>query len=198
MLGEQWPSSMWRADIRECPQYGLISGFVDPWLFEQGDASTYPFPDFSIDKFMMFLKQVRETRGYDISFQAPCSILTPMYLDIMMKDKGYRKFVNAKCKFVVEKINLEAQMHGEHYVYCKVVKAVEACPARSSLLTFTVREVSSNVLKTVQAFVFFQSYKQMTLKEWRFHPESPGSASDEVEDPESSEEEDCDSEEEDG
>ncbi|KAH6771541.1 hypothetical protein C2S52_016344 [Perilla frutescens var. hirtella] len=186
---------MWNADIRQCPQYGLICGFVQPWLFELGDASTYPFPDYSIDKFKMFLKQVRESRGYDISFKPPGSTLSPMYLDIMMKDKGYRKFVNAKCKFVVGKINLEAQMHGEHYVYRKVVKAVEACLSRSSLLTFTVREVSSNVLKTVQAFVFFETFKRMTLKEWRFHPESPGISSDEVEDPESSEEEDCDSEE---
>ncbi|KAH6827819.1 hypothetical protein C2S53_019999, partial [Perilla frutescens var. hirtella] len=57
----------------------------------------------------MFLKQVRESRGYDISVKPPGSALTPMYLDIMMKGKGYRKLVHARCKFVVGKINLESQ-----------------------------------------------------------------------------------------
>ncbi|KAH6776648.1 hypothetical protein C2S52_014209 [Perilla frutescens var. hirtella] len=86
----------------------------------------------------------------------------PRVVEKLMNSEVTRQSLTTKIIFVVGEINAEAE---------EIQKVVDALPHRMTLLTFSVREVSSMVIKTVQSMVYTEVYDNHELREWRFKPE---------------------------
>ncbi|XP_057771727.1 uncharacterized protein LOC130991487 [Salvia miltiorrhiza] len=204
---EEW-APKWKS-LHESPQfvYGMLDGFLETWEeedFERIGDSKYPIFRRELrdknchQRLLAFLKQVRESRGYDVDDPPRCvmSPFFPMRMDeIKLYDALYEELIG-KVEFVVAEINGEAKLHGKLYELDEIEKVVEAWAHRCTLLTLRVKQVrlsrrkrmkqlesinaSADVVKTVQATVFAECYnkdfKEFELVEWRFKPLNTSSA----------------------
>ncbi|KAH6820372.1 hypothetical protein C2S53_020267, partial [Perilla frutescens var. hirtella] len=101
----EWPPQ-WKS-IKECPEYFFMGGYLDKVLCFEVDPSSYPFEgEFPIDKYLLFLKQIRESKGYDITVTPPGAIFYPVDLS---RDQDSTIWYDDVCKFVVDKINDQAK-----------------------------------------------------------------------------------------
>ncbi|XP_057771726.1 uncharacterized protein LOC130991486 [Salvia miltiorrhiza] len=199
---EEW-APKWKS-LHESPQfvYGMLDGFLETWEEEDfehiADSKHKNCDDNCHQRLSAFLKQVRESRGYDVDDPPWCvmSPFFPMHMDeIKIYDIGYEELI-AKVEFVVAQINGEAKQHGKLYELDEIEKVVEAWAHRCTLLTLRVKQVrlsrrkrmkqlesinaNADVVKTVQATVFAECYnerfKEFELVEWRFKPLNTSSA----------------------
>ncbi|KAH6761733.1 hypothetical protein C2S52_019166 [Perilla frutescens var. hirtella] len=117
--------------------------------------------------------------GYDVTIRAPRLVVLP--LDDEQMEQSKTLFLQL-CEFVVDKINDQAKMYGKLYVYQSLVKVVVVSFHRSKLITFTVKEVESNDLKTVLACLYCEpknrtiringwDYISIHIHRWNFKPD---------------------------
>ncbi|KAH6775321.1 hypothetical protein C2S52_012882 [Perilla frutescens var. hirtella] len=106
MSREEWPPQ-WKP-IEESPEWFFMGGYLQTMDFET-DPSLYPSHyRLPYADYMTFLKQIRESRGYDITFTAPGSTMHPVPLS-SMEDAEYDYFIQL-CGYIVEKINDRAEV----------------------------------------------------------------------------------------
>ncbi|KAH6829691.1 hypothetical protein C2S53_020522 [Perilla frutescens var. hirtella] len=195
-MSELWPPQ-WKV-IKKCPQYiyGLIDGYMEELeieKFEHLDDVVYYGPR-CIGKssgkahqtLKRFLKQVRESRGYDVDCFPPSVFRSPFIpvtlSEAMEEEPFYLEGVMKSTCFAVKEINAQAKKHGAgtRYELKDLEKIVDTCNL-ATLLTFTVKEFVScsgadsdgddgHVVKTVQAMVYIPPGKDLKLIEWRFKP----------------------------
>ncbi|GFP85420.1 hypothetical protein PHJA_000685700 [Phtheirospermum japonicum] len=177
----------WVEDVIQSPQYqyGLIHPFIDQLWFEgrtDVDESEFYDSDDSLDTYRIpnpqetlnrFLKQVRESRGYDVDVMVPRrfgSYLCPIDLKMMECD-SYRDVVMRGLNTAMENINAESEKEtGKTYEFVEFKKIVEGYPF-IYLLTFTARVRDTNVVKTLQAMVYAPHFEEPEFFEWRVKPD---------------------------
>ncbi|KAH6785363.1 hypothetical protein C2S51_037818 [Perilla frutescens var. frutescens] len=98
-----------------------MQSYFSPFNFEI-DPALYPYGEFPIETYMKFIKEVRESRGYDVTIHVPGSDL---YLITGALLEEFEPIYIAVCEFVVDKMNDQAKMYGELYVYQSLVKVVD-------------------------------------------------------------------------
>ncbi|GER38815.1 XH/XS domain-containing protein [Striga asiatica] len=164
-------------------RWGLFVKYKHKFWFEEND---YDVPESyfyyqtgekiqpnTIELVKRFLKQVRESRGYDVDccpprmFESP---FAPLSLEEMRQgtsdiDKfGYATVVEA-AECAIQKISEET---GHSYKLVKVEKAV-LTTASVVFLTLTAEEDGGPV-QTIQAAVYEPRGGYLVLQEWRFKP----------------------------
>ncbi|KAH6806786.1 hypothetical protein C2S51_031617 [Perilla frutescens var. frutescens] len=157
MSGEEWPPRL--KPIQESAKHFFMGRYASAIDYET-HPSLYPFHGrFPIERYSKFLKEVRESRGYDVTVLAPGSVLFPVTGALL--EQG-RSLYNQQCEFVVDKINDQAK---------SLVKVVSLNLLRIKLMTFTVKEVESNDLKTVRACLYCETSRRIHIHGWNFKPD---------------------------
>ncbi|KAH6803278.1 hypothetical protein C2S51_034724 [Perilla frutescens var. frutescens] len=186
-MSELWPPQ-WKS-IKKCSQYryGMINRYIEEWdleKFEHLDDEAYFGPRCigkssgkAHQKFKRFLKQVRESRGYDVDCVPPSvlgSPFIPVTLSYAMEEEAFY------LEGVMKSTCFAKHGAGTRYELKDLEKIVETRHL-CTLLTFTVKEFVScsdadsdvddgHVVKTVQAMVYTPPGLDLELKEWRFKP----------------------------
>ncbi|GER38817.1 4-diphosphocytidyl-2-C-methyl-D-erythritolkinase [Striga asiatica] len=164
-------------------RWGLFVKYKRKFWFEEKD---YDVPESyfyqngeeiqpnTIELVKRFLKQVRESRGYDVDCCPPRMFenpFLPLPLEEMRKgtrdiDKfGYARVVEA-AECAIQKISEETS---HSYKLVQVEKAVETA-ASVLFMTLTAEEEDGGSEKTIQAAVYHPLGGSPVLREWRFKP----------------------------
>ncbi|KAH6767387.1 hypothetical protein C2S52_018370, partial [Perilla frutescens var. hirtella] len=103
-MSREWPPQ-WKL-IEKSPEYFFMGGYLEALNFEI-DPSLYPFEGlFPIDKYLLFLKEIRESRGYEVTVTP---LGTGFYPEDLSRNESSKSWYNELCKFVVDKINDQAK-----------------------------------------------------------------------------------------
>ncbi|CAA0834574.1 Pleckstrin homology (PH) domain superfamily protein [Striga hermonthica] len=129
----------------------------------------------TIELVKRFLKQVRESRGYDVDCYPPPmfeSPFEPLPLEEMHQGtSNYDKFGYAR---VVEAAELTIQNiceeTGHRYKLVKVERAVLVLTRPWVYLLTLTAEVDGGPVQTIQAEVWYSIHDHPVLQEWRFKP----------------------------
>ncbi|KAH6789193.1 hypothetical protein C2S51_004199 [Perilla frutescens var. frutescens] len=119
-----------------------------------------------------FLKQVRESNGYDVDCVPPRRFFSPFVpKDPNTKDELFRSIMMRAIHFAIGKINVET---GKNYEFVKVENSVYTT-SFLFLLTFTVKDCVDSSLETLRAMVKvpYCDEEDYTLEEWMFKPLPP-------------------------
>lgn len=176
-------------------KYGLVGPYLHKFPFEDREhvpnSEYYDSSDDEDDEywgllkfrppnahevFKRFLKQVRESNGYDVDCCPPPRFFSPfMPKNPKSKDEGFRNDMMRATQFAIDKINVET---GKTYVLVEIEKVIDTTSSLL-LLTFTVKEeADSDVdaqLKTLRAMVNepYSGSLDYELEEWMFKPPPP-------------------------
>ncbi|CAH9124777.1 unnamed protein product [Cuscuta epithymum] len=163
----------------------------DPGRFYGRDPLDVPVeePEVTFEEFMRFLKQVRESKGYDVDCQVPiCSmgrgnIFIPItdLPELPSSDPDfYQDAVLSPVLLAIQHIN---QATGKNYKLLEIIKAVETSTYKV-YVTFTAKEAEDDdeaaAPTTFQAIVCTPpgSWPKVgPLLEWRFKPDLSSSTS---------------------
>ncbi|GER50821.1 ATPase associated with various cellularactivities [Striga asiatica] len=163
-------------------RWGLFVPYKRKFFFEENDydVSEYYFylpgeeirPN-TIELVKRFLKQVRESRGYDVDCYPPLRLESP-FMPLQLEElRQSKRDIDQRCyaniveaaESAIQKIIEETQ--GDHYKLVKIEKAV-LTRILLMFLTLTVKDVGP--VQTVQAAVYCPIGKVPVVHEWRFKP----------------------------
>ncbi|GER50824.1 RanBP1 domain-containing protein [Striga asiatica] len=165
-------------------RWGLFVPYKRKFWFEKND---YDVPESyfyqngeeihpnTIELVKRFLKQVRESRGYDVDCYPPPmfkSPFSPLPLEMMRQgtcniDKcGYARVVGA-AELAIQNICEET---GHRYKLVKVERAVRVLTRPGVYFLTLTAEEDGGPVQTIQAAVYYSIEDHPVLQEWRFKP----------------------------